>query len=134
LKEQIGLIGDIEKPKDIILPVPNNRKRARWLTFVLLFLFVANVFDPGGAPGVRYVAFVVACLATLGALKSFYLPPRALILGLVLFVVWPIWELFYGLLRDADFKAYQVPASRIVHLNASMSGTGEEPITRSEAA
>lgn len=93
---------DIEKPKDIILPIPSNRKRARWLTAVLLFLFIANVFDPGGALGVRYVAFVVACLSTFWALKFFYLPPRALILGLVLFVVWPIWELFYGVLRDAD--------------------------------
>lgn len=77
-------------------------QRARSLVAVLLLLFMANVFDPGGALGVRYVAFVVACLSTLWALRFFYLPPRALIVGLVLFVVWPMWELFYGVVRGGD--------------------------------
>lgn len=68
----------------------------------LLFLFVANVFDPGGALGLRYVAFVVAVLSTLWTLKYFDLPSRTLTLGLVLFVLWPTWSLLRGIVRGGD--------------------------------
>jgi len=79
-----------------------NPRRARALVIVLLLLFIANVFDPGGAFGLRYFAFVVALLSTLWTVKLFNLPLRVLTLGLVLFVLWPTWSLLYGAARGGD--------------------------------
>jgi hypothetical protein len=79
-----------------------NPRHARAVAVVLLLLFVANDFDPGGAFGLRYVAFVVAVLFTFWTLKFFYLPSRALTLGFVLFVVWPTWSLLYGATHGGD--------------------------------
>jgi len=79
-----------------------NPKRSRAVAAVLLLLFVANVFDPGGAFGLRYIAFVVAVLSTIWTVRYFNLSPRALEVGLVLFVLWPTWSLLYGAARGGD--------------------------------
>jgi len=91
-----------------------NPRRGRVITIVLLLLFVANVFDPGGAFGLRYFAFVVAVLATLWTVRFFHLPSGALTLGLVLFVVWPAWSLVYGVARGGDLFVGIVQVSPFV--------------------
>jgi len=68
----------------------------------MFVLLAANVFDPGGAFGLRYVAFALGTLCAFWALRLFYLPTRVLILGLLLFVVWPTWSLLYGAARGGD--------------------------------
>jgi hypothetical protein len=74
------------------------------LIAALAFLFVANIFDPLGALGLKYFAFIVVALSSLWALKYFDLSSRALTVGLLLFMVWPIWSLLYGLVRGGDFS------------------------------
>jgi hypothetical protein len=86
------------------LPRAENRRRIRALAIILLFLFVSNIFDPGGTLGLKYLAFLVAVLSSLWTLKFFYMSPRVLALGLIVFVVWPIWSLLYGAARGGDLS------------------------------
>jgi hypothetical protein len=71
---------------------------------VLLLLFASNVFDPGGSLGLKYIAFFAAVFLSLWRLKFCSLPLRDLILGMILFVVWPSWSLLYGALRGANLS------------------------------
>jgi hypothetical protein len=73
-----------------------------WLIATLVFLFVANIFDPLGTLGLKRLAFLSALLWPLWTLKYFNLSSRELTIGLTLFVVWPTWALFYGAVRGGD--------------------------------
>jgi hypothetical protein len=94
----------------IVLPRAGtlSEGRARYVSLtpggVLVFLFASNVFDPGGKLGLKYIAFLVATVFALWTLKYFYLPSRALTIGLILFLVWPTWSLLYGIARRGDLS------------------------------
>lgn len=79
-------------------------KLARLTVGVLFVLFVANIFDPLGALRLKYFAFLVATLALIWTSRYFYLTSREISLGLLLFVVWPVWSLFYGAVRGGDLS------------------------------
>jgi len=89
-------------PKQLGSLLEANPTRARALAMVLLLLFLANVFDPGGTFGLRYFAFGVAVLSTFWTWTYFDLSARALTTGLILFVVWPAWSLLLGAARGGD--------------------------------
>jgi len=72
------------------------------LSGVLVSLFVANMFDPLGVLRAKYLASAAAICFLPWTVKYFYMPSRTLLLGLVLFVVWPMWSLFYGVVRGGD--------------------------------
>src|SRR5260221_5190803 len=74
------------------------------LVAILAFLFVANIFDPLGTLRLKYLAFLVATLALIWTLRYFYLTSRELSLGLLVFVVWPVWSLFYGAVHGGDLS------------------------------
>jgi hypothetical protein len=85
--------------------VPSLSPRSvRVLTIALGALFVANIFDPGGTLGVKYLSFLVAGLSSLWALKYFSLSLRTLTIGLILFLVWPTWSLLFGVARGGDLS------------------------------
>lgn len=69
---------------------------------ILVLLFVANVYDPGGAFGVKYGVFFIACVFSLWTLKYLDLSTGEILTGLFLFAVWPIWSFIYGILRGGD--------------------------------
>lgn len=69
---------------------------------MLVLLFVANVYDPGGAFGVKYGVFLIACVFSLWTLKYVDLSAGEIVAGLFLFAVWPIWSFIYGILRGGD--------------------------------
>jgi hypothetical protein len=79
-------------------------RRSYLLTATLALLFVANIFDPLGALGLKYFAFLVAALSLFWTLKYFDLTLRALTVGLVLFVIWPTWSLLFGAARGGDMS------------------------------
>lgn len=89
-------------------------RRARAVKFVLLLLCVGNVFDPGGAFGLRYLAFAGAVLCALWNLRYFSSSSRELTIGLTLFVVWPTWSLLYGVARGGDVYIAVVQVSPFV--------------------
>src|SRR6266478_310609 len=72
------------------------------LTTVLVFLFAANIYDAGGALGLKYVAFFVAFFSSLWTLRYFCLSWRMATGGLLLFVAWPTWALLFGAVRGGD--------------------------------
>src|SRR5580658_1066253 len=74
------------------------------LTATLAFLFVANIFDPLGSLGLKYLAFLLAALSVFWTLRYFDLTSRELALGLVIFVVWPTWSLIFGAARGGDLS------------------------------
>src|SRR5437016_3302830 len=75
---------------------------ASLLTIVLVFLFAANVYDPRGALGLKYVAFFIASVCSLWTLRFIDLSFREIIAGSLLFVVWPCWSLLFGVVRNGD--------------------------------
>ena len=74
------------------------------LTSVLVFLFAANIYDMGGALGLKYVAFFLAFFSSLWTLKYFCLSSRMVPLGLLLFIAWPTWALLFGAVRGGDLS------------------------------
>ncbi len=89
-------------------PHPGTKLRARGistasvLSLVLVGQFVANIYDPGGALGLKYVVFFITSVCSLWALKFIDLSFREVITGSLLFIVWPCWSLFFGTVRNAD--------------------------------
>jgi len=79
-------------------------RRSHLLIATLAFLFVANIFDPLGTLGLKYLAFLVAAATSIWTLKYFDLSSRALTIGLTLFVIWPAWSLLYGAAREGDMS------------------------------
>jgi hypothetical protein len=79
-----------------------SRKTTTWLICVLAFLFLGNIYDPGGTLGVKYVSSLVAIVAIVATLKQFDLSAEAMFVGTGLFVVWPTWSFVYGLVNGAD--------------------------------
>jgi hypothetical protein len=73
-------------------------------TTVLLILFVSNVYDPSGAFRIKYVAFFLAMILSVRALKYLSLSIREIAAGLLLFVAWPLWSLLYGAMRRGDMS------------------------------
>jgi len=78
--------------------------KSNLLTAALAILFTANIFDPLGVLRLKYLAFVLAGLSSFWAIRYFFLTSRELTLGLLLFVVWPVWSLFYGAVSGGDLS------------------------------
>jgi len=72
------------------------------LTTILVLLFASNVFDPGGALGLKYVVFFLVCVSSVWASKYVDLSSAEIIGGLILFVIWPCWGLLFGAVRKGD--------------------------------
>jgi hypothetical protein len=72
------------------------------LMIVLVFLFAANVYDPGGALRLKYAAIFLLCVTAIRTLKYFDLSSLEVIGGMLLFVVWPCWAFLLGTLRMGD--------------------------------
>jgi hypothetical protein len=51
---------DLEVSAPMAFPKGESRGRVRALTMVLVFLFLSNICDPGGALGLKYIAFFIA--------------------------------------------------------------------------
>jgi hypothetical protein len=86
------------------VPHDGARHGALLATTVLLILFVANVYDPSGALRIKYVAFFLAVIFSVGALKYLSLSSREIAGGLLLFIAWPLWSLLYGAMRRGDMS------------------------------
>ena len=69
---------------------------------VLVLLFVASVYDPGGALHLKYPSTFLLCVSAIWALKYFDLSSLEIIGGMLLFVVWPCWALLIGNVRMGD--------------------------------
>jgi hypothetical protein len=80
----------------------NGIGTASLLNLVLLCQFLANIYDPGGALGLKYVVFCVTLVCSLWALKFMDLTLGETIAGSLLFVVWPCWSLLFGIVRNGD--------------------------------
>lgn len=72
------------------------------LTSALAFLFVANIYDPGGAFGVKYFATLLVSLICVRTVRYVDLSAGEMALGLLLFILWPAWTLLYGVVRKGD--------------------------------
>jgi hypothetical protein len=71
---------------------------------VVLFLFLANIYDMGGTLGIKYVSFFVASGAIVTAATWFDLSIPEILVGVGLFVIWPTWSLLYGVAQGADLS------------------------------
>ena len=77
-------------------------RRIQVVVITLGFLFAANVFDPGGAFGFKYVATILVCLTCAWTFWYVDLSAREIALGLLFFVTWPVWALLNGVARNGD--------------------------------
>lgn len=75
---------------------------SRVQAYVLLMLFLSNIFDTGGALGIKYTSFAIACLCAVWARQTRRLTSSEIIFGLIFFVLWPSWALLNGIVRGAD--------------------------------
>lgn len=66
------------------------------------FLFVANTYDPGGTFRVKYVATFLVSLACVWTARYVDFSAGELVVGLLLFFVWPCWALLLGAARNGD--------------------------------
>jgi hypothetical protein len=85
-----------------LLPEVHPRRTAVLGLTALSFLFVANIYDPGGALGVKYVASALVCLCCVWTVRYLDLTAWEMAAGLFLFVLWPVWEFLYGTIRGGD--------------------------------
>jgi hypothetical protein len=72
------------------------------LMWIVAFLFLANIYDPGGTFGIKYASAVVGVATIIVTMRWFELARTELMVGIGLFAVWPAWSLVYGLLNRAD--------------------------------
>lgn len=79
-------------------------RKSLLLTATLALLFVANIFDPLGSLGLKYIAFLFAALSVFWTLRYFDLTSGELAFGLVVFVVWPTWSLLLGAACGGDLS------------------------------
>ena len=79
-----------------------SQRTAGALKIILILLFVANVYDPGGAFGLKHICFVVAAIFSLWTLKHFDLSTGEIAVGLLIFIVWPTWSLLNGAVQSGD--------------------------------
>lgn len=80
-------------------------KNADWISVAaLVLLFASNILDPGGTIGLKYLGFFVATLISVRTVQSFFMPSRAIVLGVLLFLVWPTWSLLYGAASGGDLR------------------------------
>jgi hypothetical protein len=84
------------------LPKDNPKRAAILGLTALVFLFAANIYDPGGALGVKYVATVLICLCCVWTIRYVDLSAGEMAAGLFLFVLWPVWEFLYGTVQGGD--------------------------------
>ena len=85
-----------------VLPGTDYQRTAGAFKIVLILLFVANVYDPGGAFGLKYLCSMVAAVFSLWGLRYFELSTVEIAVGSLLFIVWPIWSLLYGVAQSGD--------------------------------
>jgi hypothetical protein len=94
------------------------------LSLVLALLFAANVFDTGGALGVKYVSYAVACVYAIFTPRRARISFREMGAGIILFAAWPAWALLVGIfhgrnLRLAISQVTPFPAALLVALLVS---------------
>jgi len=91
-------------PSNGILPVP--------MALVLVFLFVANTLDTGGAIGLKYVSYLPAALLAAAGLWRVRFDMTVTVLALFLFLAYPSFSLFLGIATGAEpaLAASQVTA------------------------
>lgn len=82
----------------------NSTKNPFIIKLVIVFLLFSNIYDMGGAIGIKYISYIIALFFALIFYKSPTIRPITLIIGLLLFVIWPIWELFNGVAGGAGSR------------------------------
>lgn len=80
------------------------KRKTGAINMILVFLFISNVYDPGGALGLKYVAFFFLCVSAVWTLKYFELSSLETLGGLLLLVIWPCWAFLFGALRRGDMS------------------------------
>jgi hypothetical protein len=86
----------------LTLNKPDRARKTNGLKLALVFIFVIYIYLGSGVFGVKYVAFLGACIASVFTLKYLNLSYLELTTGILLFVVWPIWSLFWGTIQGGD--------------------------------
>jgi len=81
---------------------PDAKRSGVLVSAVLVFLFTANIYDPGGVLRVKYVAVLLVSLSCVWAVRYVDLSAGEMAVGLLLFVVWPAWALLYGAVQKGD--------------------------------
>ena len=71
---------------------------------LIIFLTTANVLDPGGVLGIKYVSFGVAACFALAWIWHVDVTVSEWLAGFVLFLVWPLASLLHGVLRGVDVR------------------------------
>ncbi len=60
------------------------------------------MYDISGGLNLKYIAFFVVCLCLVQTFSYFDFSTREIIVGLLLFVLWPVWSLLSGIIRNGD--------------------------------
>jgi hypothetical protein len=69
---------------------------------VIWFLLIANIFDMGGAFGIKYVSFAVALLYLLNNYRSLPLEGPICYLFIFTFLTWPVLALLNGIVSGSE--------------------------------
>lgn len=71
---------------------------------VLLVFFSCNIFDMGGTFYLKYSSYALAITYLIFARSQIKLTAHEILIGGVLFLVWPMWSLLWGVIQGADFS------------------------------
>jgi hypothetical protein len=67
-------------------------------------LIFANIFDMGGAIGIKYISFLLIIPLCFYCLQKFKIKHTILLLGLFVFIFWPIFSVLVGLINNGDIS------------------------------
>ena len=79
-----------------------HTKASKYFNIILAFVILANIFDMAGALGVKYFSYIFMIVYIVFRISKIRLRRDNIIIGIALFLLWPIFSLGWGVLNGGD--------------------------------
>lgn len=76
----------------------------KWFNIILIFLIFANVFDMGGAIGIKYFSYILVIAYLVLNIRNITINKNIFIFGAAVFIIWPIFSLGWGIINSGEFS------------------------------
>lgn len=90
---------------DNISIISKKNTKSSLVYYIIAFglLIFANIFDMGGAIGIKYISYLLIIPLCLYVLQKFKIKQSIFILWLFVFLIWPIFSVLVGINNNGDF-------------------------------
>ena len=79
-----------------------HTKASKYFNIILAFVILANIFDMAGALGVKYFSYIFMIVYIVLRISKIRLRRDNIIIGIALFLLWPIFSLGWGVFNGGD--------------------------------